>query len=68
MSHQTTPQEEGELGEALEKLHEVILEGLKHGFFDCSISCELIRGRKRRLTIRAGRSYQFTIAQEELEK
>lgn len=49
------------------RLHDVVLDGLRHGFFDCSISCELVNGRKRRVVIKAGKSHQFTIREEELK-
>ena len=48
-------------------LHRELRDGLEHGFFDMEVSCELIKGRKRRLTIRAGKCHQFVISQEELQ-
>ena len=51
---------------ALALLREIALDGLRHGFFDCLITCEIVNGRKRRLVIRAGKSHQFTIAEDEL--
>lgn len=56
------------LQDSLAHLQEIVLDGLRHGFFDCSISCELIQGRKRRLVIRAGKSHQFTITEDELPR
>lgn len=50
----------------LECLRKLILDGLEHGFFDCSIACELVNGRKRRVTIKAGKSHRFTIREEDL--
>jgi len=41
-------------------------EGLLHGFFDYSMSCEVVRGGKRRFTLRAGKSHRFVIPEEEL--
>jgi hypothetical protein len=34
--------------------------------FFCSIACELVTGRKRRVTIKAGKSHQFMIREEDL--
>jgi hypothetical protein len=48
------------------RLQEIILDGLRHGFFDCLISCELVKDRKRRVVIKAGKSHQFTIREEDL--
>jgi hypothetical protein len=47
-------------------LLEIVLDGLRHGFFDCAITCELVNDRKRRVVIKAGKSHQFTIREEEL--
>jgi hypothetical protein len=44
----------------------VVVDGLKHGFFDYSIACEVGNGGKRHLVIRAGKSHKFTIPAEEV--
>lgn len=44
-----------------------VREGLKHGFFKCELTCELISGRKRSVTINAGKSHRYTIPAEELD-
>jgi hypothetical protein len=49
------------------RLQEIILDGLRHGFFDCSITCELVKGGNRRVVVKAGKSHQFTIKEEELQ-
>jgi hypothetical protein len=51
----------------LARLQEIVLDGLKHGFFDCVITCELVKDRKRRVVIKAGKSHQFTIREEDLQ-
>jgi hypothetical protein len=56
----------GVLDEAIKKIDQEVREGVRHGFFQCEISCELIHSRKRRLTIKAGKSHQFVIEEEEL--
>ena len=43
------------------RLEEIVLDGLRHGFFDCVITCETVKDRKRRVVIKAGKSHQFTI-------
>lgn len=52
---------------ALAKLQQVVVDGLRHGFFDYTLTCETIGGKKRRLIIKAGKSHQFTIPLEEIE-
>lgn len=54
-----------EFHRAMEKLKAEIRDGLGHGFFELSIACEVIGKGKRRLTIRAGKSYQFVIGEDE---
>ncbi len=52
--------------EALDRLRGLVVDGLKHGFFDYSISCEVGIKGKRRLVIRAGKSHKFTIPEDDL--
>ena len=53
--------EGGQVREAIDRLAELVVDGLKHGFFDYSIACEVGSGGKRQLVIRAGKSHKFTI-------
>ncbi|MBI4263385.1 MAG: hypothetical protein HY657_03330 [Acidobacteria bacterium] len=34
---------------------------MKHGFFEFTLTCEVIGQERRRLTLHAGKSYQFVI-------
>ncbi len=56
----------GQIREALDRLEGLVVDGLKHGFFDYSIACEIANGGKRQLVIRAGKSHKFTIAENEV--
>ena len=58
----------GELVKALALLEKIVVDGLRHGFSDCSIECKIVEGRKRILVIREGKSHQFYIPQEELPR
>ena len=58
----------GQICEALDRLEGLVVDGLKHGFFDYSIACEIAKGGKRELMIRAGKSYKFTIAEDEMPR
>jgi hypothetical protein len=58
----------GQLAKALARIEEVVVDGLRHGFFDCSIACEIGTGGKRQVVIRAGKSHKFTILEEELPR
>ena len=58
----------GQLGEALDRLHSLVVDGLKHGFYDYSISCEAGNKSKRQLVIRAGNSHKFTIPEDDLPR
>jgi hypothetical protein len=55
-----------ELDRALNKLRTIVIEGVNHGYFDCTITCEMVGGRKRKLIIKGGKSEQFTIPAEDL--
>ena len=56
----------GQVREALDRLEGLVVDGLKHGFFDYSIACEIGNGGRRQLVIRAGKSHKFTIHEDEL--
>jgi hypothetical protein len=58
----------GQVREALDRLEGLVVEGLKHGFFDYSIACEIGNGGKRQLVIRAGKSHKFTIPEDEVPR
>ena len=55
-----------ELDRARTRLWSIVEDGLRHGFFECTVSSEVVNGKKRRLVIKAGKSDQFTIAEDEL--
>ena len=55
-----------QLREALDRIEGLVVEGLRHGFFDYSIACEVGKDRRRELVIRAGKSHKFTIPEDEL--
>ena len=58
----------GQLREALDRLEGLVVDGLKHGFFEYSIACEVANGGKRQLAIRAGKSHKFTIPENEVPR
>lgn len=58
----------GQVREALDRLEGLVVDGLKHGFFDYSIACEVANGGKRQLVIRAGKSHKFTITENEVPR
>jgi hypothetical protein len=58
----------GQLAEALAHLESVVLEGLRHGFFEYSIACEIVSSGKRQIVICAGKSHKFTIPEDELPR
>jgi hypothetical protein len=62
------PARGGQVREALDRLEGLVVDGLKHGFFDYSIACEVANGGKRQLVIRAGKSHKFTIPANEVPR
>ena len=55
-----------QLREVLDRIEVLIVEGLRHGFFDYSIACAIGKDGRRQLVIRAGKSHKFTIPEDEL--
>jgi hypothetical protein len=58
----------GQIAEALTFLEKIVVDGLQHGFFDCSIEIRIGNGRKRDLVIRAGKAHKFIIPEDELPR
>jgi hypothetical protein len=56
----------GQLRDALDRIEGLVVEGLRHGFFDYSLVCEIGKDGRRQLMIRAGKSHKFTIPEDEL--
>lgn len=56
-----------EMDRAWDKLKEELTQGLRHGFFEYTLTCETQAG-KRRLTLIAGRSYRFSIPDSEVSE
>lgn len=57
-----------DLERALDHVRDQLIDGLRHGFFEFTISCEVVKDHKRRLVIKAGKSEQFTISADEVER
>ena len=53
---------------ALSRVLAEICDGLRHGFFEYTLTCEIVGQERRRLTLRAGKSYQFMMSKEECEQ
>jgi hypothetical protein len=60
--------ESEQIQELLDHIEEMVIEGLKHGFFDYSITCEVSSGGKRHLVIRGGQSHKFTIPEAQIPR
>ncbi len=58
----------GQMREALDCLRGLVVDGLRHGFFNYSISCEVGNKGRRKLVIRAGKSHKFTIPEDDLPR
>jgi hypothetical protein len=54
--------------EALNRVIQTILDGLRHGHFRCSISSEISKNNRRDVVIEAGKSHKFTIPEDELPR
>jgi hypothetical protein len=50
---------------AIRRILAEIHDGLRHGFFECTLTCEIVGQERRRLTLQAGKSHQFVIPKEE---
>jgi hypothetical protein len=57
-----------QLREALDRIGQIVVDGLRHGHFRCSISGGIGKNFRRDLVVEAGKSYKFTIPEEELPR
>ena len=46
---------------ALDLVESLIVEGLRHGHFDYSLTCELGTNGRRLLIVKAGKTHKFTV-------
>ena len=53
---------------ALKRILAEIEAGLRHGYFDYRLVCELSGNGQRRLTLRAGKNYQFLVPADDCEQ
>jgi hypothetical protein len=55
-----------QLREALDRIAQIVLDGLRHGHFRCAISSVIGKGNRRDLVIEEGKSHKFTIPEDEV--
>jgi hypothetical protein len=55
-----------QLREALDRIERLLVDGLRHGFFEYSIACDVGKDRRRQLVVRAGKNHKFTIPEDDL--
>lgn len=53
---------------ALDLVELLLLEALKHGYFDYSVSCELGTNGRRLLIVKAGKSHKFSIEETDVPR
>ena len=51
----------GSRDRALHRIVAEIVDGLRHGYFEVRVTCEVIGQGRRRLVLHAGKMYQFVI-------
>ena len=54
--------------EALDRLLQVVFDGLRHGHFRCAISSTIGKSNRREILIEAGKSHRFTVPEDELPR
>jgi hypothetical protein len=52
---------------ALSRVLAEIHAGLRHGYFEYTLTCEVTSGNRRRLQLHAGKNYQFVIPADDCE-
>jgi hypothetical protein len=57
----------GSRNRALNRIVAEISSGLRHGYFEYSVTCEVTTQGRRRLILHVGKTYQFLISSAECE-
>ena len=52
----------------LDRIEGFVVDGLRHGFFEYSLVCEIGKDGRRQLVIQAGKSHKFTIPEDEVPR
>ena len=52
---------------ALRRIVAEIVDGLRHGYFEFGLTCEVIGGGRRRVVLHAGKTHQFLISAGDCE-
>jgi hypothetical protein len=55
-----------QLRQALDQIDQIVVDGLRHGYFRATISSGVGKNQRRELVIEAGKSHKFTIPEDEL--
>lgn len=53
---------------AMALIESLVLEGMKHGHFDYSITCETGTNGRRLLIVKAGKSHKFSIMEPDIPR
>lgn len=53
---------------ALDLIQSLVIEGIKHGHFEYSVSCEAGTHGRRVLIVKAGKSHRFSIMEEDVPR
>jgi hypothetical protein len=64
MDHAACDEPARALDRTMSRVIAELREGLRHGFFEITVTCEIVSREQRRLTIRAGKSYQFLLPKD----
>ena len=64
----TIPTSGPQLRQALDQIDQIVLDGLRHGHFRCTISSGIGKNNRRDLVIEAGKAHKFTIPVDELPR
>ena len=51
---------------ALELIEKLVVDGIKHGHFDYSVTCETGNRGRRLLIVKAGKSHKFSIMESDV--
>lgn len=55
-----------QLNDLLAEFQSVVLDGLRHGFAEFTVEIKTVKGGKRQVVLKAGKSHKFTVPRAEI--
>lgn len=56
------------LSEVMNLIEKQIRQGAEHGFFELAVEGDVVRGDRRQITVKCGKSWRFVLRSDEIDQ